>query len=294
MARSLGVIVVSLLGRSSCVATQQAGEPTILNVDYDVPSVGADAVAADVQHSAAIEAELAMTSADPHGRRSVGFAGLGLHSGDVPLDDTQIVVHVAAPPMGTAEAASLVGNALSQLANLSALTQRQRSQETRALRGAKFLLQHSASSVSDEALRKVGATDAPASSRATLVDGIGGHIAELTSKVDAGGRVAKIALEHLCVLAATPSVRDVIASAGAARAAATLLQRPSTDEAIRALAGSLLTLLSGMPIAAEQSNIVTGAGEHVEVVLPRPSRVYGPDSFAMQLSAGVPPSAISS
>ena len=104
--------------------------------------------------------------------------------------------------------------------------------------------------------------------------------------------MAKRALDELLALAADPGTRDAVASSGAPQAAATLLRRPSTDETIRGLAGSLLTLLSGMPFAAEVSNVATGAGDHVEVVLPRPSRMYGPDAVAMQLSAGVPPSAI--
>ena len=76
-------------------------------------------------------------------------------------------------------------------------------------------------------------------------------------------------------------------ASGAPGAASELLRRHGTSESNRALAGSLLTLLSGMPVAAEVSNERTGADGHVEIVLPRPSRIYGPDSAAMQLSAGV-------
>ena len=266
----------------------------VLNVDYDVPSVSADALAAIVRHSAALEAELPTTISNRNGVRDFGFAALGLGGDGVPPDDAQIVVHVAAPSVGTAQSESLASGALSQLASLSAVSERQHSQELRALRGAKFLLQRSASFVSDDASRKGGPASEPVIAAAAPVDGSGGRIAELASEVNAGGRVAKTALEQLIVFAADPRVRDAVASSSAPRAAATLLQRPSTDETIRASAGSLLTLLSGMPLAAEVSDVATGAGEHVEVVLPRPSRIYGPDSVAMQLSAGVPPSAISS
>ena len=79
---------------------------------------------------------------------------------------------------------------------------------------------------------------------------------------------------------------DIVAS-GAAVAASALLKRLGTAEADRALAGSLLTLLSGMPVAAEVSNELTGGDGQVEIVLPRPSRVYGPDVMAMRESVAV-------
>ncbi len=121
-------------------------------------------------------------------------------------------------------------------------------------------------------------------------DGLGQELRQLVVETEAGGHVARRALEDLISVASEHSARSAILASGAARAAAKLLKRPSTDEGNRALAGSLLTLLSGMPLAAEVSDETTGSDGHIEIVLPRPSRVYGPDAVAMQLSAGVSPS----
>ena len=294
MARGFAFVVVCAFGLVAGGAAQQAGEPVALNIDYDVPSVSADAVAAILRHSAALEAEFATPFANSNAARDAGFSALGLHRDSVPRDDADIVLHVAAPSVGVAQGASLARRALSELAMLSGLSQRQHLQELRALRGARLLPQRSASFVSDDASRAGGSASEAGIATAAPVDGSRRDIGELVSEVNAGGHVAKAALEQLVALASDPGLRGVVASSGAPRAAATLLQRQSTDEAIRAAAGSLLTLLSGMPFAAAVSDVATGAGDHVEVVLPRPSRIYGPDAIAMQLSAGVPPSAISS
>lgn len=112
----------------------------------------------------------------------------------------------------------------------------------------------------------------------------------LVRGVEAGGRVAQRALRNLIDLAASgPDAHAILASSGAVQAADTLLKRPSSDSSTRHLAGSLITMLSGMPVAAEVSNERTGAGERVDIVLPRPSRVYGPDQVELDLSAGVLP-----
>ena len=293
MARGFAFVVACALCRGASGVAQQAGDPVVLNIDYDVPSLGAEAVAAIVQHSAALEAKLTKQSENSKAGHGSGFSALGLSRDGVPPDDAEIVLHVAAPSVGVAQGASLASHALSQLASLSGVAQRQQSQELRALRGARSLFKRSASFVSDDASRAGGFVHKAPVATAAPADGSGRRIAELVSEVNAGGRVAKAALEQLLALASDPSLRAVVASSGAPREAATLLQRQSTDEAVRASAGSLLTLLSGMPFAAATSDAATGAGDHVEVVLPRPSRIYGPDAVAMQLSAGVPPSAIS-
>ena len=110
-------------------------------------------------------------------------------------------------------------------------------------------------------------------------------------EVEAGGRVAQRALRSLIALAGSGAdARASLISSGAPRAAETLLKRPSSDSLTRHLAGSFITMLSNMPVAAEVSNERTGAGERVDIVLPRPSRVYGPDQVVLALSAGVSPS----
>jgi hypothetical protein len=49
-----------------------------------------------------------------------------------------------------------------------------------------------------------------------------------------------------------------------------------------------LTMLSGMPVAVEVSD-VAGADGHVDIVIPRPSRVYQPDELVLQRSYGISP-----
>ena len=114
----------------------------------------------------------------------------------------------------------------------------------------------------------------------------------LVREVDAGGRTARRALQKLASLSGESDARSAMVAAGAVRAAEALLKRPSTDEANRAAAGSLLTQLTDLPVTAEISNEAIGSGGHIEIVLPRPSRVYGPDAAVAQLSAGVLPSRI--
>ena len=111
----------------------------------------------------------------------------------------------------------------------------------------------------------------------------------LVGEVEAGGRTARRALQELASLSGASDARGAMVAAGAVRAAETLLKRPSTDEATRAAAGSLLTLLTDLPVTAEISNEQSGSGGHIEIVLPRPSRVYGPDAIVAESSAGARP-----
>ena len=103
----------------------------------------------------------------------------------------------------------------------------------------------------------------------------GAEVASLVAEVDAGGHTAKQALRELSALAADPAGRSEIVASGAVRAAETLLKRPSSSSALRGAAGSLLTLLSGMPVASSVADERTGGGASVDIVMPRPSRVYG-------------------
>ena len=101
------------------------------------------------------------------------------------------------------------------------------------------------------------------------------EIAALVAEVDAGGHTAKQALRELSALAADPAGRSSVVTSGAVRAAEALLKRPSTSSAVRGVAGSLLTLLSGMPVASSVANERTGGDASVDIVMPRPSRIYG-------------------
>ena len=123
---------------------------------------------------------------------------------------------------------------------------------------------------------------------------VGANVAELVAEVDAGGHTAKQALRELSALAADPAGRSSVVASGAVRAAETLLKRPSTSSAVRGVAGSFLTLLSGMPVASSVADERTGGSASVDVVVPRPSRVYGPDRANAELASGVSPEHVES
>lgn len=111
-------------------------------------------------------------------------------------------------------------------------------------------------------------------------------VAKLVPRVKAGGWTATKALTRLVSLTTDPNAKAVMISAGVESAAETLMKRPDTSDRNIGLAGSLLTMLSGMPVAVEVSDEEGGSG-HVDVVIPRPSRVYHSDEVLLQRSFGV-------
>ncbi len=58
---------------------------------------------------------------------------------------------------------------------------------------------------------------------------------------------------------------------------------------MRGFAGSVLTLLTDLPVVSETST-KEGSYGHVNIILPRPSRVYGADAEITELQWGVKPS----
>lgn len=114
-------------------------------------------------------------------------------------------------------------------------------------------------------------------------------VADLVSRVDVGGRSARKALVRLIALAFEPNAKTVMMGAGVLGSAARLMKSAASTDEVQGLAGSLITLLTGMPVVSEISDDKTGASGRVNVVLPRPSRVYGPDMTLLELGVGVPP-----
>ena len=138
----------------------------------------------------------------------------------------------------------------------------------------------SAVSVAKRVSARVAAGEAGARFRpqsflnAASADAMGVAVADLVREADAGGYVAKRALQTLVSMTVDPDAKAAMLSAGALRTAEVLLSRPSSGEPLRGLAGSLVSLLTDAPVAAEVSNERTGSDGRVEIVLPRPSRVY--------------------
>ena len=67
-----------------------------------------------------------------------------------------------------------------------------------------------------------------------------------------------------------------------------LMSSEASSSALRGLAGSLITLLTDQPVTSTVADEATGSFGDVEIVLPRPSRVYAADKALMELSSGEP------
>jgi hypothetical protein len=65
-----------------------------------------------------------------------------------------------------------------------------------------------------------------------------------------------------------------------------LLMSPKTPDYVKNLAGTLITLASGIPIASSSPDFSTGSFGHVNIIVPRPSRVYGPDKQVALATGG--------
>ena len=72
-----------------------------------------------------------------------------------------------------------------------------------------------------------------------------------------------------------------------------LMSSPETPDDTRALAGSLITLLTDVPVTSETSDEKSGSYGHVNIVVPRPARVYGADKEILELEGGAAPAEFS-
>ncbi|EWC75992.1 hypothetical protein C923_03336 [Plasmodium falciparum UGT5.1] len=69
-----------------------------------------------------------------------------------------------------------------------------------------------------------------------------------------------------------------------------LLQRESTSDRNRWLCGSILTLLTDLPVVSDLADVKTGSYGHVNVIMPRQSRVRNADRNILRLREGASPS----
>ncbi|KOB88406.1 hypothetical protein PFDG_02153 [Plasmodium falciparum Dd2] len=104
-------------------------------------------------------------------------------------------------------------------------------------------------------------------------------ITSLTARVLAGGRLAVRALTRLKTK-----------SLGTPMATLILLQRESTSDRNRWLCGSILTLLTDLPVVSDLADVKTGSYGHVNVIMPRQSRVRNADRNILRLREGASPS----
>merc|ERR1712110_669913 len=94
-------------------------------------------------------------------------------------------------------------------------------------------------------------------------------------------------------LTTEPNAKNIMRLSGLEFAAASLMKKQDTSVELQRLSGSLITLLTSMPVTSEISDEKTASYGHVNIVLPRPSRMYRPDQTLLELDSGVQPSATS-
>ncbi|ANQ08431.1 Uncharacterized protein PCOAH_00024660 [Plasmodium coatneyi] len=117
-------------------------------------------------------------------------------------------------------------------------------------------------------------------------------ITSLTARVLAGGRLAVRALSRLKTLASAFENRQLMKKLGTPMATLIMLQRESTSDRNRWLCGSILTLLTDLPVVSDLADIRTGSYGHVNVIMPRQSRVRNPDRHILKLREGAAPSSL--
>lgn len=115
------------------------------------------------------------------------------------------------------------------------------------------------------------------------------EIAALVSRVEAGGRKARDAVVRLIRETSEPDAKDLMKAMGVQAAASRLMKSPASSTELQRLAGSVLTLLTGVPVSSEISDDSSGSHGQVNIVIPRASRVYRSDKTIAALRAGARP-----
>lgn len=117
-------------------------------------------------------------------------------------------------------------------------------------------------------------------------------ITSLTARVLAGGRLAIKALARLKTLASDSQNKQLMKAVGTPMATLIMLQRETTSDRNRWMAGSILTLLTDLPVISDLADIKTGSHGHVNVIMPRQSRVRAADRTILRLREGASPSSL--
>lgn len=117
------------------------------------------------------------------------------------------------------------------------------------------------------------------------LDALRKEISELAPRLGAGGRKARDALVRLLHEVSEPSAKPMMKAMGVLASASRLMKSPASDVELQRLAGSIITHLTGMPVSSEISDDTSGSRGQVNIVVPRASRVYGPDRALLAPSA---------
>jgi hypothetical protein len=145
-----------------------------------------------------------------------------------------------------------------------------------------------------------GSEVAPSESASTLLMDAESTMAQLTSlrsditklmaRVGAGGRKARMALARLIDLTSQPNAKIMMVSSGLLWNCKKLMSAAETPDDTKALAGSLITLMEDVPVTSTATDEKSGSYGHVNIVVPRPSRVYRADREILELEGGAAPS----
>ena len=113
-------------------------------------------------------------------------------------------------------------------------------------------------------------------------------IMALRARVMEGGREGAKALAGLIdIWNDQLGVRDSIRKSMVVVDCKLLMSMQKTPDYVKNLAGTLLTLITGIPAGSSVAEFKTGGFGHVNIVIPRPSRVYEADKEAALVSDGV-------
>eukprot|EP00742_Colponemidia_sp_Colp-10_P012136 GILJ01013580.1.p1 GENE.GILJ01013580.1~~GILJ01013580.1.p1 ORF type:complete len:256 (+),score=27.19 GILJ01013580.1:45-812(+) len=116
------------------------------------------------------------------------------------------------------------------------------------------------------------------------------EVMRLAPQILAGGRRAKKALRRLHTLVAHPDGKTIIKQSPVMPACKSLLTRtPKALEVhIRSMCGSIVAAVTDLPVANQIVDVVTSTAKKgvIDIVYPRPSRVYRFDEEVAKLRAG--------
>lgn len=103
--------------------------------------------------------------------------------------------------------------------------------------------------------------------------------------MDKGGYTVYNGLIHALNLVSEPNAQGAMILKMIGAKLRDLMRRESTPDSIRNLAGSIMTHISNAPVASSVASS-EGSSGHINIIVPRPSRVYHPDAAILAMKAG--------
>ncbi|KAK1443318.1 hypothetical protein BgAZ_201940 [Babesia gibsoni] len=122
--------------------------------------------------------------------------------------------------------------------------------------------------------------------RTSRIIKVGTNILSLNFRVLSGGATADHALSMLNTLAANPLNKTLMKALGSTAVIYITLMRESVPDETKVIAGSIMTELTGLPVASNIPDTTSGGFGRVNVIVPRPSRVHRADYDMAKLKAG--------